>query len=550
MNDTDDRDDTGEPMDNRTEDRTLAARAAAHARTRPDQPAVICEDRALTYGQLHRESNRTAHALLAAGLGAGARVGYLGRESEYYFDLALGCAKAGAVLVPVNSRLTVGEVEHILRDSQAELLFVEREFCPLVDKLRPVLPRLGRVVEMDSDEHVAGGFLPWKGDAADTEPPTAATSGFDAPVAQLYTSGTTGLPKGVVLAQRTFFTFIADSRAAGVDWIDWRPEDRGLSCFPALHTSGFGWFMHSFNAGATTVVMRQFIADEATRLIERHRITTLWAAPAMLRMMLNERGTGRETFASLRKVVYSGSPIDRELLLTCIDVLGCELAQGYSSAEAGSFVTCLAPSDHTPDSLVLGSAGRALPGNEVRILDGEGRPLPAGEVGRVVIKSPARFLGYWRLPEVTAAALSGEADEWLAMGDMGHLDADGYLFLADRVNDTIIVAGQNIYPTEVENALRAHPAVAEVSVYGVPHPDWGEAVRAAVVLRAGAEAVPRDFLRFLNGRIAGFKIPTGYDIVTALPRNPTGKVLRRVLRERHAAGAAPAPAPAPAPAAA
>ncbi|MEU8466247.1 long-chain-fatty-acid--CoA ligase [Streptomyces sp. NPDC029003] len=539
-------------MDNhRTEDRTLAARAASHARTRPDQPAVICEDRALTYGQLHRESNRTAHALLAAGLGAGARVGYLGRESEYYFDLALGCAKAGAVLVPVNSRLTVGEVEHILRDSQAELLFVERGFRPLVDKLRPVLPRLGRVVEMDSDAHLAAGFLGWKGDAADTDPPTAEASGFDDPVAQLYTSGTTGLPKGVVLAQRTFFTFIADSRAAGVDWIDWRPEDRGLSCFPALHTSGFGWFMHSFNAGATTVIMRQFIADEATRLIERHGITTLWAAPAMLRMMLNEKGTGRETFASLRKVVYSGSPIDRELLLTCIDVLGCELAQGYSSAEAGSFVTCLAPSDHTPDSRVLASAGRALPGNEVRILDGEGRVLPAGEVGRVVIKSPARFLGYWQLPEATAAALSagpagadGADGQWLAMGDMGHLDADGYLFLADRVNDTIIVAGQNIYPTEVENALRAHPAVAEVSVYGVPHPDWGEAVRAAVVLRAGAEAVPRDFLRFLNGRLAGFKIPTGYDIVTELPRNPTGKVLRRVLRERHAAGAAPAAAPA------
>ncbi|MFJ4321378.1 long-chain-fatty-acid--CoA ligase [Streptomyces lavendulae] len=530
-------------MDNRTEDRTLAARAALHARTRPDRPAVICEDRTLTYGQLHRESNRTAHALLDSGLAAGARVGYLGRESEHYYDLALGCAKSGAVLVPVNSRLTAGEVEHVLRDSQAELLFVERQFRPVVDRLRPSLPRLVRIVEMDSDRHVAGGFLDWKRGRPQTEPDPAAAAGFDDPVAQLYTSGTTGLPKGVVLAQRTFFTFIADTRAAGVDWIDWRPEDRGLSCFPGLHTSGFGWFMHSFNAGAITVIMRQFIADEATRLIEHHRITTLWAAPAMLRMMLTERGTTRETFRSLRKVVYSGSPIDRELLLTCIDVLGCELAQGYSSAEAGSFVTCLAPEDHTPDSRVLASAGRVCPGNEVRILDGEGRPLPAGEVGRVVVRSPARFLGYWQLPEVTAQALSGASGEWLSMGDMGHLDADGYLFLVDRVNDTIIVAGQNIYPTEVENALRAHPAVAEVSVYGVPHPDWGEAVRAAVVLRPGAEATPREFLRFMNGRIAGFKIPTGYDIVTALPRNPTGKVLRRVLRERHTqAAASPAPA--------
>ncbi|MEV7727377.1 long-chain-fatty-acid--CoA ligase [Streptomyces sp. NPDC087917] len=536
-------------MDDRTEDRTLAARAALHARTRPDQPAVICEDRVLTYAELHRESNRTAHALAAAGLGAGARVGYLGRESEHYYDLALGCAKGGAVLVPVNSRLTVGEVEHILRDSQAELLFVEREFLPLVDKLRPLLPRLGQVVEMDSDRHVAGGFLDWKAGRPDTEPPTAGSVGFDDAVAQLYTSGTTGLPKGVVLAQRTFFTFIADTRAAGVDWIDWRPEDRGLSCFPGLHTSGFGWFMHSFNAGATTVIMRQFVADEATRLIERHAITTLWAAPAMLRLMLTERGTSSETFRSLRKVVYSGSPIDRELLLTCMDVLGCALAQGYSSAEAGSFVTCLAPSDHTADSEVLSSAGRVCPGNEVRILDGEGREVPVGEVGRVVIKSPARFLGYWQLPEVTARSLSGEDGAWLSMGDMGRIDENGYLFLVDRVNDTVIVAGQNIYPMEVEHALRAHPAVAEVSVYGVPHTEWGEAVRAAVVLRPGFEATPRDFLRFLNGRIAGFKIPTGYDLLATLPRNPTGKVLRRVLRENHLGAVAGAGAGAPTPAA-
>ena len=515
---------------------TLAARAALHAHTRPDQPAVICEDRSLTFAQLHRESNRTAHALLAAGLTAGSRVGYLGHESEHYYDLALGCAKSGSVLVPVNWRLTPAEIEHILRDSETELLFVEREFRPAVEKLREALPQLRLLVETDTDSHVAGGFLAWKEGHPDTEPP--AVTAFDDPVAQLYTSGTTGLPKGVVLAQRTFFTFIADSRAAGVDWIDWRTEDRGLCCFPGLHTAGFGWFMHSFNTGATTVIMRRFIADEATRLIERHAITLLWAAPTMLRMLLAEQGTTRQTFRSLRKVVYSGSPIDRELLLTCIDTLGCELAQGYSSAEAGSFITCLAPEDHSPDSTVLGSAGRVLPGSEVRILDEEGKVLPSGRTGRVVVSSPARFLGYWHMPEATAQTVR---DGWLYMGDMGYFDDNGYLYLVDRVNDTIIVAGQNIYPTEVENALREHPAVADVAVYGVPDADWGEAVRAAVVLRPGSTAVPRDFLRFLNGRIAGFKIPTGYEIVTELPRNPTGKLLRRVLRERHAAATRPQP---------
>ncbi|MBG0851770.1 long-chain-fatty-acid--CoA ligase [Streptomyces spinoverrucosus] len=518
-------------MENRN-DRTLAARSALHAGRRPDHPAVVCEGRTLTYGELHRHSNRTAHALLGTGLGPGARIGYLGQESEHYFDIALGCAKSGTVLVPINWRLTAPEVEHILADAQAEVLFVEREFQDVVERLRPSLPRLRHVVVTDTDEHVAGGLLAWKEPFPDTDLPPV--TGFDDAVAQLYTSGTTGLPKGVVLAQRTFFTFIADMTAAGVDWIDWRPDDRGLCCFPALHTAGFGWFMHSFNVGATTVIMRKFIADEATRLIERLRITTVWAAPAMLRMMLTERGTTRDTFRSLRKVVYSGSPIDRDLLLTCIDVLDCELAQGYSSAEAGSFVTCLAPADHRPDSQVLGSAGRICPGNDIQIVDDEGNVLPAGRVGRVRIKSPARFLEYWRLPQATTEAVRGD---WLAMGDMGCLDEDGYLFLVDRVNDTIIVAGQNIYPTEVENALRQHPAVEDVAVYGVPDTHWGEAVRAAVVLRPDADAKPRDFLRFMNGRVANFKIPTGYEIVDALPRNPTGKVLRRVLRERHTAGA-------------
>jgi acyl-CoA synthetase (AMP-forming)/AMP-acid ligase II len=510
---------------------TLGARAAEHARQRPDSVAVICEDRALTYARLHRESNRTAHALLAAGLRKGARVGYLGRESEHYYDIALGCAKSGIVLVPVNWRLTPREVDHVLRDSQAELLFVEGDQLSTVDRLRSRLPRLRAVVRLDTIDDPVGGLLAWKAGQPDTEP--VVEVGYEDPVAQLYTSGTTGLPKGVVLAHRTFFTLIPDMRRAGVDWIDWGPRDRGLSCFPGLHTAGYGWFMHSFTVGATTVVMRQFLADEAARLIERHRITMLWAAPAMLRMLITEPGVTRETFGTLRKVIYSGSPIARELLLRCIDLLACDLAQGYSSAEAGSFVTCLPPADHTAGSTVLGSAGLPCPGNEVRILDPAGRPLPAGEVGLVAVRAPGHFVGYWRRDEATAQAL---VDGWLHMGDLGYLDERGYLFLLDRVNDTIIVAGQNIYPVEVEAVLREHPSIAEVAVFGVPDERWGEAVRAAVVLRAGAETVPpREFVTFLRGKLADFKIPTGYRTVASLPRNPTGKVLRRELRAAHTA---------------
>ncbi|MFL6139507.1 MAG: long-chain-fatty-acid--CoA ligase [Frankiaceae bacterium] len=524
--------------------RTIQARSALHARNRPDHVAIVCEDREVTYATLHRESNRTAHALLAAGLERGARVAYLGRESEHYYDLAVACAKSGTVLVPINWRLTPVEVDHILRDSQAELLLVEHEFRRSAERVRADLPRLRDVVQMDTGgDDRASGFLAWKDGHPDTdlEPGT----GTDDPVAQMYTSGTTGLPKGVVLAHRTFFAFIDSMQRAGVDWIDWLPEDRSLSGFPGLHAGGYAWFFHCFNVGATSVIMRMWIAEEAVALVERLGITTIWAAPAMLQMMLAEPIATPERFRSLRKVVYGGSPISRELMLECIERLGHVMTQAYACAESGSFVTALTAAEHVPGSPVLASAGRVCPGCQVRIVGDDGEELPQGEIGRIAIWSPAHFVEYWRLPEATEAMLR---DGWLFTSDAGYLDERGYLFLRDRVNDTIIVAAQNIYPVEVEEALRAHPAVADVAVFGVPHPRWGEAVRAAVVLREGERATPRDLMRFLRGRIADFKIPTGYSFVDSLPRNPTGKVLRRVLKEQLADGQ-PATRGAPQPAA-
>ncbi|MEW9532095.1 long-chain-fatty-acid--CoA ligase [Microbispora sp. NPDC049125] len=512
---------------------TLTATSARHAAGRPDHPAILCEDRQVTYAELHRESNRTAHALRAAGIGAGHRVAYLGMESELYYEIALACAKAGAVLVPVNWRLTAGEVDHILRDADASLLFVEREYALLAERVRAQLPGLRTVVAVDQPDRRGDGLRSWKEGHpdGDLDPGT----GPGDPVVQIYTSGTTGFPKGVVLPHRSFFTLPAAQREHGVAWLDWYPDDRNLISLPGFGIAGMAWFMHGFNAGCTNVVMRMWVSEEAVRVIEHAEVTTTFLAPAMLQMMLDEPGVTSDTFRSLRKITYGAAPISETLLKTALEVVGCEFAQIYASTETGTCAVCLPPEDHVPGSPRLRSVGRACPGHELKIVDNLGAELPPGEIGQVAVRTPARMLGYWNLPDATAKTLMGE---WLLMGDAGYLDEDGYLYLCDRINDTIIQGGQNIYPAEIEKALTQHPAVADAAVLGLPHDLWGEAVLACLVLRANHTVTPRELAVFLRGRIADYKIPTQWEFLDSVPRNPSGKILRRVLRdERLAKGA-------------
>ncbi|SER36191.1 long-chain acyl-CoA synthetase [Lentzea xinjiangensis] len=492
---------------------TLTARLAAVAAERPDHVAVICGDDRRTYGVLSDRSLGIAAVLSRHGVTSGTRVGLLGRDSPLLVELLYACAHIGAVLVPVSARFTVPEVEHVLDDSTADLLVVQEESADLANRLTTaatVLP--------------AGEF-----DSVDVGvelPPVAAEP--DTPVVQLYTSGTTGSPKGVVLAHRSFFAVADALEAAGEDWVGFRPEDTTLPGVPCWHVGGVWWVTQTLNAGATLVLMPAISAADMLGLIRRHRVTYTCAPPALLSMLLDHAEGIQGAFSSLRKVVYGAAPIAESLLLRCLDEMGCEFAQIYGLTETGNTVACLPPSAHRPGSLVPGAAGRPYPGFAVKVVDAEGREVPGGATGELCVRTPARMIEYWRRPEATAKTLR---DGWIHTGDVGHVDEHGYIHLSDRLNDTIIRAGENIYPAEIERALHESPAVADAAVIGIPDDRWGEAVLAFVVAADGHRPTSRELRRFLTDRLADFKIPTRFVLTDGVPRNSIGKVLRRELRE-------------------
>jgi len=517
--------------------RTLADLLRAQARKRPARPALLFGERRVTYAQLDAAANRAANALIADGVAPRARVAILAKDSDRSYEVLFGCAKAGAVALSVNWRLAPREIAYILDDAGAEILFVGADLVPAIEAVRAELKTVRRVVVIGGGaalgEPAAWPSLDaWLAGHGDGDP--GAAGGPDDVVLQLYTSGTTGRPKGAQLANRSFFDLMNGMAREGDAWIGMGPRDVTILTLPAFHVGGVWWAIRSLAAGAACVVMETFVGWQVLDAVARHRVTKFCMVPAMIQVVLAERDCRTTDFSSLTHIVYGGSPIAHALLQQATATFRCAFLQIYGLTETGNMAVCLRAEDHTLHATArTRAAGRALPGVRLKVIDPEGRELPPRRVGEICIHSPSRMIGYWNLDEATAETLR---DGWIHTGDAGFLDEDGYLFIQDRLKDMIIYAGENIYPAEIEGVLHEHPAVAEAAVIGVPDSRWGETVKAIVVLKPGASATAAEILELARGRIADFKVPKSVDFAPSLPRTPSGKVKKGELRAAYWSG--------------
>jgi acyl-CoA synthetase (AMP-forming)/AMP-acid ligase II len=491
----------------------------AQANRRPNATAIVCGENTIDYETLHRTSSRIANALLAAGVRRGDRIAYIGPDSERIYELLIGAAKTGAVLIPINWRLAPTEIAHILSDSGCSLVFVDSAAADVV-------ARAQAENRSSVDSVPMSGFDDWLHDHPDSEPHIVI--GRDDPLIQLYTSGTTGRSKGVVVAQRSIYAAWESFCSPEMDWFTLAEDDRLLVAIPSYHMAGVGWAIQGLVAGVPTILVPEFAPGAVMDVIRTEGVTIFVGVPVMFALILAEPAAVPGAFSRLRLCAYGGSPIPETLLAQCIDRFGCDFGQFYGMTETGSSITFLPPSDHTVGNPRLRSAGRPCPGFELAVIDTDGNSLPAGEVGEILLRSPATMVCYWNNPEATANTI---VDGWLHTGDAGWVDEDGYLFLCDRIKDMIIVGGENVFPAEVENAIVGHPFVQEAAVIGIPNERWGELVHAFVVMKPGHKVSGRELTEFVREKIAAFKVPRRFDVIDYIPRNATGKILHRQLRE-------------------
>jgi len=498
-----------------------------HGRNEPDAIALRDGERSMSFAELLTASRSVADALVASGLGPGDRYGVLAGNHLEYFACYLGAAMANVVTVPLNPRLAPAEWRYIIDDAGCRLVVVRNELIEPVLTVQEQLPVVETWVAIGGLPEGWIGWDAWLADAPARPKNASRVEPSDATV-QMYTSGTTGRPKGAILTHGSLISSMTQNLAPLIDGAN------GCTHIvaPLAHIGSALAGLQNLFAGGSVYVQEHFDFDEVVRILDEEGVNRTMLVPAMIQAMLvMVPGIEDREYADLEQIGYGASPIAPATLRTAMEVFGCEFVQGFGQTESSGGVTLLTRADHRRaldgDEELLRSAGRACFGTEVRVVDPDGNDAPVGEVGHIIARGPQLMAGYWNLPEATAEALR---DGWLYLGDAGTFDDEGYLYVKDRIKDMVVSGGENVYPAEVEQVLFSHPAVADAAVIGVPDEKWGEAVKACVVLREGAEVSESELIDFCRASIAGFKVPKSVDWHDDLPRNASMKVLKTELR--------------------
>ena len=498
-----------------------------------DKEAVVCGETRLTYSQLADRVDRLAGALAAQGVAPGDRVGILMLNCHRYMESYLAAERAGAVLAPLNHRLAPAELVYILNDAEASFLIIGAELLPLYEACKTELRTLRGVLVADAPGSVGPELLDYEAALAGAEPMRAVARGWDEDdmVQLYYTSGTTGRPKGVMLSQRN----VMSNAYHGVIVHRFIERDVYIHAAPMFHLAD-AWARWTITwLGVKHVFMRQFDAQGWLELVQRERVTVSLLVPTMINLIVNFPGVESYDTSSLRLLTFGASPMPVDRLTAAMRVLRCDFSQLYGMTETAPFATQLAPEDMVTEGeerLVrrLASCGREIPGVQVRVVRDDDSEVAAGEVGEIIMRGPNVMRGYWRLPEASAEALRGG---WMHSGDMATVDEEGYIFIVDRKKDMIISGGENVYSTEVEDAIYKHPAVLEAAVIGIPDERWGERVHAIVVLKPGQQVEPAGLSDFCRQHIAGYKIPRSVEFAESLPKTGSGKIQKAELREKY-----------------
>jgi len=502
----------------------------------PRKVGVVCEHHRFGYLEFGQRVHRLSNALTRLGITRGDVVAYLGHNCHRLLEAYYGVLQSGAILLPLNVRLTAGDFRYILDHSEAKILFLDSDFLPAIDSIRKQLQREVRFVVLDVPP-----CEEWLGDRSYDEllqlaSPEVFTSVVEDEndVAELfYTSGTTAQPKGVMLTHRNLFL-----HAMSIMWALKNDDSEvQLHTIPLFHANGWGATHTMTASGGTHVMLRRFEPKRLLQLVQEERVTTFNLVPTMATMLLQEPAIKEYDLSSLRLIHMGGSAMPRALLKELTERMGCEVSCGYGLTETSPVLTVALMKSHLReegDAFYRRAAmtGLELPGTEVRVVDENGYDVSCdGEtVGEIIARGNIVMKGYWKQPEETAQTIR---DGWLYTGDMATMDSEGYVLIVDRKKDIILRGGENISSIEVEKVLYSHPAVLECAVIAIPDDTWGEVPKAFVALREGVICEAEELRRHCKAALAGYKVPASVEIVASLPKGGTGKIQKKVLRTKY-----------------